>query len=75
MGFSKCWTWLLFTQWHQRLGALYDTPHGNCKCNYSAYYVMEYNAKATGEKYRDIAKAMGVEGTENVTGRISQSSC
>ena len=29
--------------------------------------VMEYNAEATGEKYRDIAKAMGVEGTENMT--------
>jgi lactaldehyde reductase len=28
---------------------------------------MEYNAPATGEKYRDIAKAMGVEGTENMT--------
>ena len=28
---------------------------------------MEYNAEATGEKYRDIAKAMGVEGTENMT--------
>ena len=29
--------------------------------------VMEYNAEATGEKYRDIAKAMGVEGTENMS--------
>ena len=28
---------------------------------------MEYNAEATGEKYRDIAKAMGVEGTENMS--------
>ena len=28
---------------------------------------MEYNAEATGEKYRDIAKAMGVHGTENMS--------
>ena len=28
---------------------------------------MEYNAEATGGKYRDIAKAMGVEGTENMS--------
>ena len=28
---------------------------------------MAFNADATGEKFRDIAKAMGVEGTENMT--------
>ncbi len=28
---------------------------------------MEYNAEATGEKYRDIAKAMGVMGTETMS--------
>ena len=28
---------------------------------------MAYNAPATGEKYRDIAKAMGVEGTDAMT--------
>jgi len=28
---------------------------------------MEYNTDATGEKYRDIARAMGVDGTENMT--------
>ena len=45
------------------LGALYDTPHGVANAIILPT-VMEYNAPATGDKYRDIAKAMGVEGTE-----------
>ena len=48
------------------LGALYDTPHGVANAILLPT-VMEYNADATGEKYREIAKAMGVEGTENMT--------
>ena len=48
------------------LGALYDTPHGIANAIILPT-VMEYNAEATGEKYRDIAKAMGVEGTENMS--------
>ena len=50
---------------HQ-LGAVYDTPHGIANAIILPT-VMEYNAEATGEKYRDIAKAMGVEGTENMS--------
>ena len=42
------------------LGAVYDTPHGVANAIILPT-VMEYNAPATGEKYRDIAKAMGVE--------------
>ena len=42
------------------------TPHGVANAIILPT-VMEYNAEATGEKYRDIAKAMGVEGTENMT--------
>ena len=48
------------------LGAFYDTPHGVANAVILPY-VMEYNAPCTGEKYRDIAKAMGVQGTENMT--------
>ena len=48
------------------LGAVYDTPHGVANAILLPT-VMEYNAPATGEKYRDIAKAMGVEGTETMT--------
>ena len=48
------------------LGALYDTPHGVANAIILPT-VMEYNAPCTGEKYRDIAKAMGVEGTEKMS--------
>ena len=48
------------------LGALYDTPHGIANAIILPT-VMEYNAPVTGEKYRDIAKAMGVKGTENMS--------
>ena len=48
------------------LGAVYDTPHGVANAILLPT-VMEYNAPATGEKYRDIAKAMGVEGVDAMT--------
>lgn len=56
----------MFILWHIHLAALYDTPHGIANAIILPT-VMEYNAEATGEKYRDIAKAMGVEGTENMS--------
>ena len=43
-----------------------DTPHGVANAILLPT-VMEYNAEATGEKYRDIAKAMGVEGVDKMT--------
>lgn len=55
-----------FTPWAHPLGALYDTPHGVANAIILPT-VMEYNAPCTGEKYRDIAKAMGVEGTEKMS--------
>ena len=48
------------------LGALYDTPHGVANAIILPT-VMEYNAPATGEKYRDIAKAMGVENVSEMS--------
>ena len=65
MGFSKVGLGIVHSMAHP-LGALYDTPHGVANAIILPT-VMEYNAEATGEKYRDIAKAMGVEGTENMT--------
>ena len=44
------------------LGAVYDTPHG-VACAMMLPIVMEYNAETTGEKYKAIAEAMGVETT------------
>ena len=63
MGFSNVGLGIVHSMAHP-LGALYDTPHANAIILPT---VMEYNAEATGEKYRDIAKAMGVEGTENMS--------
>lgn len=65
MGFSNVGLGIVHSMAHT-LGALYDTPHGVANAILLPT-VMEYNADATGEKYREIAKAMGVEGTENMT--------
>lgn len=65
MGFSNVGLGIVHSMAHP-LGALYDTPHGIANAIILPT-VMEYNAPATGEKYRDIAKAMGVEGTESMS--------
>ena len=65
MGFSNVGLGIVHSMAHT-LGALYDTPHGVANAILLPT-VMEYNADATGETYREIAKAMGVEGTENMT--------
>lgn len=61
MGFSNVGLGIVHSMAHP-LGALYDTPHGIANAIILPT-VMEYNAPATGEKYRDIAAAMGVAGT------------
>ena len=65
MGFSNVGLGIVHSMAHT-LGAMYDTPHGVANAILLPT-VMEYNAPATGEKYRDIAKAMGVEGTETMS--------
>lgn len=65
MGFSNVGLGIVHSMAHP-LGALYDTPHGIANAIILPT-VMAYNAEATGEKYRDIARAMGVSGTENMT--------
>ncbi|MDD6567950.1 MAG: lactaldehyde reductase [Eubacteriales bacterium] len=65
MGFSNVGLGIVHSMAHP-LGALYDTPHGVANAIILPT-VMEYNAPATGEKYRDIAKAMGVEGVDDMT--------
>ena len=62
MGFSNVGLGIVHSMAHP-LGALYDTPHGVANAIILPT-VMEYNAPATGEKYRDIAKAMGVCGVD-----------
>ncbi|WP_027437637.1 lactaldehyde reductase [Lachnospira multipara] len=65
MGFSNVGLGLVHSMAHP-LGALYDTPHGVANAILLPS-IMAYNADATGEKFRDIAKAMGVSGTENMS--------
>ena len=65
MGFSNVGLGIVHSMAHP-LGAVYDTPHGVANAIILPT-VMEYNAPATGEKYRDIAKAMGVQGVDSMT--------
>lgn len=65
MGFSNVGLGIVHSMAHP-LGALYDTPHGVANAIILPT-VMEYNAPATGDKYKYIAQAMGVEGTESMS--------
>ena len=65
MGFSNVGLGIVHGMAHP-LGAFYDTPHGIANAVILPY-VMEYNAPATGEKYKEIARVMGVEGVDSMT--------
>jgi len=65
MGFSNVGLGIVHSMAHP-LGALYDTPHGVANAIILPT-VMEYNADATGEKYREIARAMGVKGVDDMS--------
>lgn len=62
MGFSNVGLGIVHSMAHS-LGAVYDTPHGVANAILLPT-VMEYNAPCTGEKYREIARAMGVAGVD-----------
>lgn len=65
MGFSNVGLGIVHSMAHP-LGALYDTPHGIANAIILPR-VMEYNAEVTGDKYKYIAKAMGVENVDNMS--------
>lgn len=65
MGFSSVGLGIAHSMAHT-LGAVYDTPHG-VACAMALPIVMEYNASETGEKYREIARAMGVAGVDDMS--------
>ena len=65
MGFSNVGLGVDHSMAHT-LSAYYDTPHGKA-CAILLPTIMAFNADYTGEKYKDIAIAMGVEGVENMT--------
>jgi lactaldehyde reductase len=65
MGFSNVGLGVDHSMAHT-LSAYYDMPHGKA-CAVLLPAVMEYNAAATGEKYREIARAMGVKGVDTMS--------
>ncbi len=65
MGFSNVGLGVDHSMAHT-LSAYYDTPHGKA-CAILLPTVMAFNAEYTGEKYKDIAKAMGVDGVDGMT--------
>ena len=65
MGFSNVGLGIAHSMAHT-LGAVYDTPHG-VACAMMLPIVMEYNADCTGERYREIARAMGVKGVDEMS--------
>jgi lactaldehyde reductase len=65
MGFSNVGLGIVHSMAHS-LGAVYDTPHGVANALLLPY-VMEYNAPATGEKYKEVARNMGVLNVDNMT--------
>lgn len=65
MGFSNVGLGIAHSMAHT-LGAVYDTPHG-VACAMMLPIVMEYNAECTGDKYREIARAMGVKGVDEMS--------
>ena len=65
MGFSNVGLGVDHSMAHT-LSAYYDTPHGKA-CAILLPTVMAYNAECTGEKYKDIAIALGVEGVDKMT--------
>ncbi len=65
MGFSNVGLGIAHSIAHT-LGAHYDTPHG-VACAMMLPIVMEYNQEYTGERLREVARAMGVEGVDEMT--------
>lgn len=65
MGFSNVGLGVVHSMAHG-LSALYDTPHG-VACAIILPTGLEFNAECSGEKYREIARAMGVEGVDAMT--------
>ena len=65
MGFSNVGLGIAHSMAHT-LGAVYDTPHG-VACAMMLPIVMDFNKETTGEKYREIARVMGIKGVDSMT--------
>ena len=62
MGFSNVGLGIVHSMAHP-LSAVYDIPHGKA-CAMLLTAVLKFNAPATGEKYREIARVMGVSNVD-----------
>lgn len=65
MGFSNVGLGLVHAMAHP-LSAFYDTPHG-VACSILLPTIMAWNAPSTGEKYREIARVMGVKDVDKMS--------
>lgn len=65
MGFSNVGLGIVHSMAHP-LSAVYDIPHGKA-CAMMLTAVLQYNAPATGSKYREIARAMGVDSVDTMS--------
>ena len=64
MGFSNVGLGIVHSMAHP-LSAVYDIPHGKA-CAMLLTAVLKFNAPATGEKYREIARVMGVPNVDTM---------
>ena len=64
MGFSNVGLGIVHSMAHP-LSAVYDIPHGKA-CAMLLTAVLKFNAPATGEKYREIARVMGVPDVDSM---------
>lgn len=73
MGFSNVGLGIVHSVAHP-LSAVYDIPHGKA-CAMLFCAVLKFNAPATGERYREVARAMGVEGVDSMSKEEYQKAC
>lgn len=73
MGFSNVGLGIVHSMAHP-LSAVYDIPHGKA-CAMLFCAVLKFNAPATGERYREVARAMGVEGVDTMSKEEYQKAC
>ncbi len=73
MGFSNVGLGIVHSMAHP-LSAVYDIPHG-VACAILLVPVLKFNAPATGDRYRDIAKVMGVEGLDAMNTKQAREAC
>jgi len=73
MGFSNVGLGIVHSMAHP-LSAVYDIPHGKA-CAILLTAVLKFNAEATGERYREVARAMGVQDVDKMSQAEYRQAC